>query len=642
MTDTRFRYDPSGVGRAKGRLSVWIEGKDAYGRHACDEGEKVTFTFSLPVTLGAVGGSLFFSTDEKKDFLTLPLFLEKTEKGCDFYSVLLDTEKEALEAGLYFCRAVFQSGVGPITAYGGNDLRFFVGDDGYTSAFQLTVCHFSHPAPAWIYGGGIYHVFVDRFFRAGKEPCREDAILNPDWEGGMPQFAPYPGAPLANNMFFGGDLPGVTAKLPYIASLGVNCIYLSPIFRAYSNHKYDTGNYREVDAMFGGLPALRELIAKAKERGIRVVLDGVFNHTGDDSLYFNRYGTYPSVGAYQAKDSPYADWYTFRHFPDDYEAWWNIPIMPRLNTASPSCRDYFLGEEGVIATYAAEGIGGMRLDVADELSDGFIRGIKARLCEADEENILYGEVWEDASNKIAYGRRCRYYQGDRLDGVMNYPLRTGLIDFFREGDTGALHYYFSEILPNMPKRIANAAMNLLGTHDTLRVLTALGGERPEGKSNAELSVLRMSKEERRKAKARLKAAFLALATLPGVPSIYYGDEAGMEGYADPFNRMPFPWGREDCELLAHYRAVAALRKNGVYREGECRLLSLRRDLLAFTREEGKDVLLTLCHNGEGEYRLHLPKGAEVCFGGEKEGGFLLLSGVEGAVVRLPRGCELSF
>jgi glycosidase len=458
-------------------------------------------------------------------------------------------------------------------------------------------------------------------------------ILNTDWENGLPQYPLYPGAPLENNMFFGGNLDGVTKKLDYIASLGVNCIYLNPIFEAHSNHKYDTGNYLKIDDMFGGEEAFLRLLAEAKKRNIRIVLDGVFNHTGDDSIYFNRRGRYPTLGAYQSKDSPYYSWYDFKKFPDEYTCWWNIGILPRINTEVPSCREYFLGEDGVVAHYAKLGIGGFRLDVVDELPDSFVDGLKARLCETDQENILWGEVWEDASNKIAYGKRRRYFQGKQLDGAMNYQLRKGIIEYLRNRTTGALHYALCEVMPNAPKRVQDAQMNLFGTHDTLRILTALAGQEVGDRSNDEIALAKMSEQERALGIRRLKAAYLILATLPGVPHIYYGDEVGMEGYSDPFNRMPYPWSHPDEDLREFYRTVGAIRtKNEIYREGQFRLLRLDENLLLFTRESEQEIFLTAINPSETERTLTFSEAGNVLFGQTCGKGGILLPAVSGAIV----------
>ena len=633
-----YRIDFSSLSSFTGRAMVYENQKDAHGRHAFSLESALSYTFYLPRLLGLFDGSLSLFCDKTGECVArYPLVFSESEGENDLFTCALAPLPK--ESGLYFCRLSFSSPYGEIDAEGGNEFHFVPKGRG-AFVFQLTLSDFAYAEPAWLKGGVIYHVFVDRFCRGAENPVREGAILNEDWENGMPQYPEYPGAPLANNMFFGGDLAGVEKKLSYIASLGVTCIYLSPIFRAYSNHKYDTGDYMEIDEMFGGRPAFLSLLEKAKTYGIRIVLDGVFNHTGDDSRYFNRRGSYDTVGAYQSKDSPYYPWFTFRRFPDEYEAWWNIEILPRLNTENASCRDYFLGENGVIATYAALGIGGMRLDVADELSSSFIQGIKKRLTEKVPDAVLYGEVWEDASNKIAYDRRTSYYYGRELDGVMNYPLRTGLISYLRHKKTDALSYYFNEVLPNMPKRAADLAMNLLGTHDTLRILTALGGKAPDGYSNEQLASLRMTPSERKRALRLLAAAYTVLATLPGVPSIYYADEVGAEGYSDPFNRMPFPWGREDEDLLAHYRAIGALRKNEAYREGELRILCLTSELLIFAREGENANFVTVYNNSQEPLFFKASKPFSVLMGLESDAGVLAIEGETAAVLRVERGTVL--
>lgn len=626
---SHLHLDDACFSHLTGRASVETNGHDAYGRHAFTAGDLLRYSFVLPRALGTLGGTLSLRPyGETAVLLSLPLTFAGIEGGEDVFSCALDTKEADLAPRLYECVLTLDSPFGKLYAVGGNDFHF-VKDA--RPVFQLTVSRFAHEAPSWLYGGCIYHVFVDRFCRAGNAPVREGATLNPDWENGIPQYPPYPGAPLANDMFFGGDLYGVVEKLPHIASLGTRAIYLSPIFRAASNHKYDTGNYAEVDAAFGGEDALRLLIEEAGKMGIRVILDGVFNHTGDDSLFFNRYGRYDSVGAYQSVDSPYASWYTFTDFPDKYEAWWGIEILPKLNLKNEQCRDYFIGKNGIIEKYAKMGIGGMRLDVADELDGSFITAIKDRLCEATPDAVLYGEVWEDASSKVAYDRLTGYYLGTQLDGVMNYPLRTGLLSYLREGRTEALAYYLYEVLPNMPKRAADLAMNFLGTHDTVRVLTALGGDSPEGKSNETLSTLRMTAEQRSRAIALLKGAYLILATLPGIPSVYYGDEAGAEGYSDPFNRLPYPWHKVEEELLSHYRKMGEVRRHAVYADGECRVLRLSPDLLAFSREKDGVRAITLFNNTDHARRVRLPDGASLLLG-EADGETLILPQHFGAIL----------
>jgi glycosidase len=354
-----------------------------------------------------------------------------------------------------------------------------------------------------------------------------------------------------------------------------------------------------VDEAFGGNDALKALIEAAHRKGIKIILDGVFNHTGADSLYFNRYSTYDSLGAYQSKESPYYSWYDFQNFPNEYTCWWDIEILPRINVQNHSCSDFFVCKKGVIKKYADMGIDGFRLDVVDELGDNFIEKIKSTLGNINNASILYGEVWEDASNKIAYSTRKRYYLGSELDGVMNYPIRRGIIDYLAEQKTDSLNYALTEVTRNAPERIMHAQMNLLGTHDTERILTVLAADKAAGYSNSELSKKRMTKAQRTLGIRRLKLAYTILATLPGIPAIFYGDEAGLEGYGDPFNRMPYPWGHEDKDILDFYQKIGIIRReNDVYSQGEFILNHLDRDILVFTRKNDKIAITTVVNNSQ--------------------------------------------
>lgn len=576
----------------QGRFLFGNDREDSICRRAFSRGDLLRFCFIVPRQLGTMRASVAIRSDADASILEIPLAWSSLSGADDVWSAELPPSR--LTSGLYFIQPRLVGATGKIVGIrtDGVACSFSTTSDEYT--YQLTLSEFRYPEPDWMEGGILYQVFVDRFCRGADTPVRDDAVFLSDWESGVPEYPAYPGAPLKNNTFFGGNLQGITKQLDYFVSLGVTCLYLSPIFEAYSNHKYDTGDYCKVDEMFGGESALRELIEAAKQRGIHIVLDGVFNHTGDDSVYFNRQGRYSSIGAYQSKESPYYDWYEFQNYPDQYTCWWNIPILPRIHTEVPSCRNFFLGDGGVIDRYASMGISGFRLDVVDELPDTFVSGLKERLSRSNPENILWGEVWEDASNKIAYGKRRKYYLGEQLDGVMNYELRRGILAFLRDHDPSPLYYALTEVMPNAPKRVQDCQMNLIGTHDTVRAMTALAGQLPEGHTNDELATMRLTPEERRIGSRRLCLAYLILATLPGIPTIYYGDEVGMEGYSDPFNRRPFPWKHPDEGILAFYRRVGALRRTRKeYRRGAFRLLRLDENVLAFSREEDGRRALTL-------------------------------------------------
>ncbi len=517
------------------------------------------------------------------------------ESGMDsfFFDVSDITENPALF--FFYIKVKTPSGAIYIKRYGD---AYITISEKICDLFQITVSKFEYSLPKKLMGGVIYHIFVDRFNRGGTVPVSDGAkLISGAWKN-IPEYPEYPGAPLKNNTFYGGTLYGIIDKLDYIKSLGVNAIYLSPVFSAASNHKYDTADYMSVDKMFGGDAALKALIDEAASRGILIILDGVFNHTGDDSIYFNRYSRYDSIGAYNSQKSPYYSWYDFKDHPNNYTSWWGIQILPRINPDNPDCGEFFTGDGGVIDKYRKMGVYGFRLDVADELSDKFIAKIKSRL-SIDGESMLYGEVWEDASTKMSYGVRKKYYRGDELDGVMNYPLRVGLIDYFLNSDTGKIGYALKEIINNAPPRIRNLQMNLIGSHDTYRALTALSGISSEGKTNFEICRMRLSPSDYAVAKARLMAAYTVLATLPGVPSVFYGDEAGLEGYGDPFCRMPYPWGKEDTEIINHYKTLGKIRaENEVYKDGEYELLYLSKEILVFARYNSSAAYITVINNSK--------------------------------------------
>ncbi len=486
--------------------------------------------------------------------------------------------------------------------YGGEapTLLYPVSEDGKR---QLTVYKEGTSVPDWLCGGVIYHVFVDRFYPSGRAKAKAGTVLNPDWDEGIPQYAENPGDDLPNNEFFGGDLFGVAEKMDYIASLGTTCLYLSPVFEAASNHKYDTGDYGKIDEMFGGEKGLDALLKAAKKKGIRVIFDGVFNHTGADSVYFNKFGHYDSVGACQSKDSLFYPWYNFQQYPDVYESWWGMPTLPRVRCDEPSYRRYILGDGGIIEKWTKKGVSGWRLDVVDELSDGFLGELSEKLKNVDPEALLYGEVWEDASSKVAYGRRCRYFRGGQLHSVMNYPVRDAVIDYIKNGRHEAFRQTVEGIYRRYPAFAANLLMNHLGTHDTPRILTVLAGDPPEGYTNTQLSRMRLTSKQRQTGTKRLLLAYALLSALPGVPCIFYGDEVGMEGYKDPFCRRPFPWGREDAGILSRFQEIGALhRQEPVFRDGALRLLSVTPETLVLSRENGRDAAVLLIVNRSSRKR----------------------------------------
>lgn len=472
------------------------------------------------------------------------------------------------------------------------------------ACWQITVFDEAYHTPAWMKGGVMYQIFPDRFYRAeGDYPVRSGKILREDW-GGLPSYRPNSSGKVLNNDFFGGNLNGVTEKLDYLRSLGVTVLYFNPIFEAYSNHRYDTGDYLKIDPLLGTDADLDRLVAEAEKRGIRIILDAVLNHTGSDSRYFNKYGTYDSLGAYQSQDSPYADWYRFSHFPDQYDSWWGIDTLPAVNENSSSYQEFVFGENGVLHHWLRRGIGGYRLDVADELPDFFLEKLRCVVKEASADAVIIGEVWEDASNKIAYSERRKYLQGGELDSVMNYPLKDAIIGFVKSGKTSQLRETLFMLMDNYPKETLDCLMNILGTHDTARILTVFGGKECSDKD--EMATIFLSESEKAAAKRKVMMAAVLQFTLPGVPCIYYGDENAMEGHRDPFCRRCFDWLHTDEELLAFYRKLGALRRKfGVFSEGEYGEVYADSSCLLYERRNSEEVVYIWVNNSYCEYSIHV-------------------------------------
>ena len=601
MTD--LRIVPAHLLSVSGQIEG-VCGIESYSdRHAVAVSKPLTFRLCVPRQIGAVRATLILESGYGTERLTFPLTWEGLFGVYDVYAVDLT---DRVPAGLWFLNFSFATPIGLVYAQkkGVGKIGFSQEEPEETGKFQLTVYEKRKTAPDWIDGGIIYQIFIDRFHRGKDTPIPAGMEFVSDWNSHDVEYPAYPGAPMKNNRVWGGNLSGITEKLDGLASLGVSVLYLSPIFSSPSNHRYDTSDYMSVDPLCGDEKDLKDLFSEARKRGIRVILDGVFNHTGSDSIYFNKARRFPSIGAYQGPTSPYYKWFHFKRFPDSYDCWWDIPILPRMNPDEPSCRAFLSGEKGVVAHYTEMGAAGFRLDVVDELSDEFIASVKDRMTSIDRESIVYGEVWEDASNKIAYEKRKRYYLGKELDGVMNYPFRTAVIEFLRFGNTTPMLDYLENILPNMPKEIMDRQMNLIGTHDTVRALTALAGEDAGERNVKELSSVRMTETEYRTGRARLILAYLLSATFPGVPMIYYGDEAGMEGYSDPMNRMPYPWGKEDPELIEAYKKIGSFRRsNDAFKKGALKVFYFDKNLMIYKRKHSKRPVYLFINRSQSSFEI---------------------------------------
>ena len=418
----------------------------------------------------------------------------------------------------------------------------------------------------------------------------------------QPEWRPTEDGKVLNNDFFGGTLRGISSKMAYIASLGVGLLYLNPIFMAYSNHRYDTCDYKRIDPMLGTEDDFAELCKTAHKFGIRVILDGVFSHTGSNSVYFDKEKIFGN-GAYSNPESPYREWYQFEEYPEKYTSWWDFETLPCINEENPNFIDYIIeSEDSVVSHWMGLGADGFRLDVADELPDTFIAKMRKKMREINPNSLLLGEVWEDASNKIAYEKRRRYFVDGELDGVMNYPWRTAILDFCSGKDGGiALKSAVETIFENYPRQAAECNMNLISSHDRARALTELGA--PFEGSREEMAAHMLSTSQREKAEKLLKIAVILQYSLPGMPSIYYGDEAGMEGCKDPFNRGFYPWGRENTDLVKFYQMLGKFRNTRKsLRFGDVKISVLDGGIVSIRREYEDEVTeITVDRNGAKWY-----------------------------------------
>lgn len=495
------------------------------------------------------------------------------EKGYR-YEYIIDTSNSLGVLNYYF-KIIYNSNV---IYYGNNDdILGGVGkkSDYRPTLYQITVYN-ERKVPNWYKEGIIYQIFVDRFLNGNENgeinSPKKNSFIYSTWEDD-PMYIKNEKGDIVRWDFFGGNLKGVKAKLDYIKSIGVSVIYMNPIFEATSCHKYDTADYKKIDGMFGTEDDFRELCEEANELGIKIILDGVFSHTGSDSKYFNKLGTYKEDGAYQSKQSKYYNWYKFKNFPDEYESWWGFDNQPNVEELNDDYVNYIIKDnDSVIAKWMKLGASGWRLDVADELPDKFIEMIKARMLEINEDSVLIGEVWEDASNKVSYSNRREYLFGNELDSVTNYPFREMIIGFVLGNISSNLFLKkIMNLFENYPSENFYSSMNLLGNHDTERILTKVN-------ENIDL----------------LKIAIGIQMTLPGVPLIYYGDEVGLLGGADPQNRRPYPWNKQNIEILNWYKLLGNIRNSEAsLKKGSFKPIICSEEVLCYERQYEDEIIFVL-------------------------------------------------
>lgn len=534
------------------------------------QGQECQLHIHIPSSVDAVKTECILTTDDGSVSCTVVLKKDRTEGPYDIFSGSFSLSVP----GLYFYYFRIYKPTGSFRLFKqGHDTNMEAGD-----RWQLTCTPADFTTPDWAKGAIIYQIFPDRFCKSGSTDLTGKLTpytVHQDWQEDV-HWQPDENGEILNNDFFGGNFRGITEKMDYIASFGTTILYLNPISKSFSNHRYDTGDYKLPDPMLGTVEDFTAMCDAAHKRGIKVILDGVYSHTGSRSTYF--------TSACESTDSPYYSWYTFYDYPHRYNSWWGFDTLPTVNKMDPAFMDFIIdSDDSVVAHWLKLGADGFRLDVVDELPDAFVLRLKKRLRQIKPDALLLGEVWEDASNKISYNIRRRYFVDGALDACMNYPFRTAIMNFTKGLDDGhGCKETVMTIAENYPTQVLACNMNLLSTHDTPRILTALIDDY-EG-SREEYANRRLSRDQREQAKRLLTLAAFLQYTLPGSPSIYYADEVGMEGHKDPFNRRTYPWGKEDTELLAYFRDLGKLRhSNEALRLGDIRFFFAGDGKLGFSR-----------------------------------------------------------
>lgn len=427
--------------------------------------------------------------------------------------------------------------------------------------WQITVYSRDFKTPTKFKSSIMYQIFPDRYFRRNDEKLvsafnESERQVHENWDE-IPNSSLDTKNYSAKD-FFGGSLNGINDKISHIKELSVDVIYLNPIFESAENHRYSTSNYFKIDSYLGDIEDFKCLVHKFKENGIKIVLDGVFSHTGADSIYFNKFNHFNSLGAYNSEKSEYFSWYSFKSYPEEYDSWWGFDNLPTVNKENENYLNFITKKGGVLEYWDELGIGGWRIDVADEFPDFFLEEMRKSIKSRNNENILIGEVWENASNKISYGKRRPYLLGYELDSVMNYPWRNAILKFVKEGNSKEFIFQIENILDTYPRESVDCMMNMLSTHDTKRAMLELVLTKEE--ENIYVGSFKLDELRYNEAKEKFKLATFIQFTLPGMPCIYYGDEIGMYSLSDPFNRQTMKWDAIDYDMLNFFKEICSFRK----------------------------------------------------------------------------------
>ena len=557
-------------------------------------GQSVRLSLCIPEEMGYVDPHLVLQKEGKFD---VPVFYRMNFNGQTPKQNHFSVEVQLNDPGLYFYYFDLYTDFRRIVR-GPDNCGVVSWQEG--EKWQITVYEADFRTPETFKGKVFYQIFPDRFCEGveNKPMPFPDRIYQAD-KHAEPFWQPNETGGHLNEDYFGGDLKGIQLKLPYLHEMGVDYLYLNPIFEAHSNHRYNTADYLNVDPLLGTNEEFETLCTEAKKYGIGIVLDGVFSHTGSDSRYFNREGRYGEGGAYRDPNSPYRSWYDFDpKYKGGYRSWWGFETLPEVEEEDPSYGNFVCGKGGVIDTWLGLGASGFRLDVADELPDDFIEKIRAAVKAHGEDKLLIGEVWEDATTKEAFDHRRTYLRGHGLDATMNYPFRNAAVAFARGEDASAVGEQIMSICENYPKPALDCAMNFLSTHDTERGITAIAGEPANGRDRYWQSKRMIPGDRIDDALRRVLLAYAMLYTLPGVPCVYYGDEIGMQGYRDPFNRAYFDWNSTERRLRVPLTNLARLRRScDAFDGGSMELVEASADVLHYRRVGKEQTAEIILNNG---------------------------------------------
>ena len=505
-----------------------------------------------------------------------------------------------------------------------------------SSEFRLTVYQKGFITPDWLKNAVCYQKFPDRFCRMNLDTIRFGISYHKtlgqkiEFHENLDEQIKYKASDgesvYVPNDFYGGTLEGILKNIQYFKDLGINVIYLNPIVEASSNHRYDTANYENVDPILGTVADFQHFCKAFESQGIHIILDGVFSHTGADSIYFNRYHHYPTVGAFQSKDSQYFSWYKFKEFPNLYKSWWGFYDLPEVNKNNASWQNYIIHDKNsIIKLWLRRGASGWRIDVADEIPDEILFEFRKSSKAEKSDAALIGEVWEDAVTKVSYGKQRKYALGTSLDSVMNYPLRAEILRFLHNNiDAEQLSCFLESQRDNYPPEMYNCLMNLMSSHDVERLRTNLAiNEDTNQWPISKRAHYTLTTTELQTASDLEKIAAAIQFSLPGMPSIYYGDEVGMSGCRDPFNRGYYKPGLKSP--IEYYKKLSSLRHNYIsLGTGSASFGFFGKDVLIILRHAKEELAVILINRSKKTYFYPLRKILTNMMTGEKVSGTLLI------------------